>query len=72
MTVSIKRHYTHSTSDESIEAKRVMDAVLADLTELRTAFVALTAKMDADFGDVTNASVDYATSVDPAELVLIS
>jgi len=44
------------------------DAVFADLTAIRAAFVALTAKMDADFADVTNASVDYAASVNPAAL----
>lgn len=77
----------------------LFDAVLADLTELRTqltalrvdvaavrtqvlaghvdidvlraAFVALTAKMDADFADVTNASVDYASSVDPAAMTIV-
>ena len=72
MSVSIKQHFTHAPSQEAIEFKRVLDAVLADSTALRTAFVALTAKMDADFADVTNASVDYASSVDPAALTLIS
>lgn len=42
---------------------------IADLealvNDLRTQYVALLAKMDADFADVTNASVDYATSVPP-------
>ena len=66
MTVSIKKHYKHAPVQEQIEFKRVMDAVLADSTALRAAFVALTAKMDADFADVTNASTDYAASVDPA------
>jgi hypothetical protein len=72
MTVSIKKHYKHAPVQEQIEFKRVMDAVLADSTALRAAFVALTAKMDADFADVTNASTDYAASVDPAALTLVS
>lgn len=72
MSVSIKQHFTHAPSQEAIEFKRVLSAVLADSTALRTAFVALTAKMDADFADVTNASVDYASSVDPAALTLTS
>ena len=72
MTVSIKQHFKHAPTQESIEFKRIMDAVLADSTALRTSFVALTAKMDADFADVANASVDYAASVDPAALTLVS
>lgn len=44
------------------------NALRADVTAIRTAFLALTAKMDADFADVTNASADYAASVDPAAL----
>jgi len=71
MTISIKQHFKHAPTQESIEMKRVMSAVLADSTALREAFVALTAKMDLDFADVSNASVDYASSVDPAALTLV-
>ena len=70
MTVSIKQHFSHAPTQEAIEFKRVMSAVLADMTAMRTAITTLTAKMDADFADVTNASVDYAASVDPAALTL--
>lgn len=37
-------------------------AMLRKIDELTAAMKALTAKMDADFADVTNASVDYAAS----------
>ena len=36
MTVSIKQHFKHASSQESIEFKRVMTAVLADLTSVKT------------------------------------
>lgn len=78
MTVSIKRHFSHAPSQEQIEFKRVMDAVLADNTATRAAFVALTAKMDTDFtaqnAAVTSSQldVDYASTLDPAALTLIS
>jgi len=71
MSVSIKQHFKHAPAQEQIEFKRVTNAVLTDLTALRAAFVALTAKMDADFADVTGASVDYASSVNPAALTLV-
>ena len=71
MTVSIKKYYKHAPVQESIEFKRIMNAVLTDMTAVRSAFVALTAKMDADFADVANASTDYAASVDPAALTLV-
>ena len=54
-----------------------MDAVLADNTAMRAAFVALTAKLDTDFtaqnAAVTSSQldVDYADG-DPAALTLIS
>lgn len=71
MSVSIKKHFSHAPSQEQIEFKRVLGAVLADLTAVRTSVTDLTAKMDADFADVANASVDYAASVNPAALTLI-
>lgn len=70
MSVSIKQEFNCFNSQQEIELKRVMNAVQTDLSNLRSAFVALTAKMDADFADVTNASVDYASSVDPDALTL--
>lgn len=70
MTVSIKQHFTHAPSQESIEFKRVLGACQADLAAIRAAFVALTAKIDADSGD-TGGDSDYAATVDPAALNLI-
>ena len=67
---SIKQEFPTFESGQQIELKRALSAAQADLAALRAAFVALTAKMDADFADVANASVDYATSVDPAALTL--
>lgn len=46
--------------------KKVLNAVLVDLTALRAAFVALTAKLDAD--TVSGLDDDYASTCDPAEL----
>ena len=41
-----------------------------DVTALRTAFLALTAKIDADSGD-TGGDSDYAATVDPAALAVV-
>lgn len=41
------------------------NALRADVVELRTQLIALLTKMDADFADVSNASVDYVSSVSP-------
>ena len=41
-----------------------------DLTALRTAFVGLTAKLDADSGD-TGGDSDYAATLDPVALLTI-
>lgn len=43
----------------------VLDTIVDDLTAIRTAFVGMTAKLDADAG-VTD--TDYASSLDPAAL----
>ena len=78
MSVSIKKHFSHAPSQEQIEFKRVMDAVLADMTAVRAGFVALTAKLDTDFtaqnAAVTSSQldVDYASTTDPAALTLVS
>ena len=77
MSTSIKKHFTHVPSQEQIELKRVLAAVLADATAQRAAFVALTAKLDIDFtaqnAAVTSSQldVDYADG-DPAALTLVS
>jgi hypothetical protein len=70
MAVSIKQSFKHFEVQQQIEGKQQLTAILNDLTELRAQFVALLAKMDADFADVTNASTDYAASVTPAALEL--
>ena len=78
MSVSIKKHFSHAPAQEQIEFKRVMGAVLADNTAMRVAFAALTAKLDTDFTAqniaVTSSQLDenYASTVDPAALTLIS
>ena len=69
MSVSIKQHFTHAPTQESIEFKRVMDATLADSTAMRAAIVGITAKLDADTG-ITD--TDYAATWDPAALTLVS
>ncbi len=57
-----------ANNQDAVELAKALTAMQADIAALRAAFVALTAKMDADFANVTNASVDYATSVNPAAL----
>ena len=77
MTVSIKKHFSHAPTQEEIEFKRIMNAVLADNTATRTALTTLTAKLDTDFTAqniaVTSSQLDenYATTVDPAALTLV-
>jgi len=69
MTVSIKNHFSHATSQEAIEFKRIMDATLADLAALRASIVGVTAQLDLD---ATVTDTDYAANNDPAALNLIS
>jgi hypothetical protein len=47
------------------DAIAVLDSMLADITAIRAAVVAITAKLDADAG-VTD--TDYASTCDPAAL----
>ena len=68
MAVSIKKHYSHAPVQEQIEFKRIMNAVLTDLTAVRTSITGITAKLDADAG-VTD--TDYASLHDPAALTLV-
>lgn len=44
--------------------RAVKEKILDELQAMRDAFNALLAKMDADFADVTNASVDYESSLE--------
>lgn len=68
MAASIKELAPHTGADREAAATReLLTAVLADLAATRAAFVALTAKLDAD-GGVTD--VDYASTLDPAALQL--
>jgi hypothetical protein len=53
-------------SQLSLTEKAVLLGVLADLTELRTAFLALTAKLDADG---TLAATDFGSTTNPAALL---
>lgn len=54
-----------NTNTEHETERTILNSLLADVTALRTAFVALTAKLDADAG-VTD--VNYAATCDPAAL----
>ena len=51
------------------ELKKVLDAILVDMTALRTSITAVTAKLDADAG-VTD--TNYASTCNPAALTTIS
>lgn len=63
MTTSIAAKTVHQSERD------VLGALLADVTALRTAILAITAKLDAD-GGVTDA--DYAATCDPAALTTAS
>ena len=69
MSVSIKQHFSHAPTQEAIEFKRVMSAVLADSAALRASIVGITAQLDADTG--VN-DTDFAANNDPAALTLIA
>lgn len=66
MSTSVKQTTNAlSNSTDGIELARLLTAVQADLTALRTSFTTLTAKLDADAGV---ADVNYAAICDPAAL----
>lgn len=52
---------------EHADNDALLDAMLADITALRTAIVGITAKLDADAG-VTD--TNYAATLDPAALTV--
>ena len=54
---------------EHEDERAVLDAILADITALRAAVVAITAKLDADAG-VTD--TNYVATCDPAALTTTS
>jgi hypothetical protein len=56
-----------SDKSEAKAVRALLEAALADLTALRAAHLALTAKLDAD-GGVTD--VNYASTTNPAALTL--
>jgi hypothetical protein len=52
---------------EANATRKLLEAALADLTALRTSFLALTAKLDAD---ATVTDTNYAATTNPAALRL--
>lgn len=58
---------TSTASMSHAELQALLEAVLVDMTAIRTAVVGITAKLDADAG-VTD--TDYASSLDPAALTV--
>lgn len=70
MAESIKQRCSGmSPGDTTEQIRAVQLAILADLTALRAAVVAITAKLDADAG-VTD--TNYAATCNPAALTLTS
>lgn len=70
MAESIKQRLgAHRPRIEETELRKLLEAALADLTALRAAVVAITAKLDAD-GGVTD--TNYAATCNPAALTLTS
>ena len=70
MSVSIKKHFKFEGTQQEIELKRVFTAALADITALKAASAAFTAKLDTD-ATAQNAAVassqldtDYAATID--------
>jgi len=67
MTVSIKKHFSHAPAQEQIEFKRVMDAVLADLTSQKVvidAMVALSTELRTDMGTVATFQAALTAKLD--------
>lgn len=70
MSESIKeRMQSKAPAFSAYDQRLLLEAVLADLTALRAAIVAITAKLDADAG-VTD--TNYAATTNPAALTLTS
>lgn len=81
MSESIKeRIQTKAPAYSAYDHRLLLEAALTDLTALRAAFVALTAKLDvltaklnADAGVTdTNYATNFASTLDPAALTLTS
>ncbi len=67
MAFVISQNYKHMPTQEEVQMKNGMTAVLNDLAAIRAAFLALTAKLDIDTG--VN-STNYASTLNPAALEL--
>lgn len=63
MSESIKQRTNNLETGDARELRALLEAARVDINTLKTKMAALTAKMDADFADVTNASTDYASSI---------
>lgn len=50
--------------EAALADRAVKEKLLDEIQAMRDAFNALLAKMDADFADVTNASVDYESELE--------
>lgn len=50
--------------EAALSHRGTKEALLDEMQAMRDAFNALLAKMDADFADVANASVDYESSLE--------
>lgn len=64
MSVSIKQHFKFAGTQQEIELKRAFNAVLADVTALKAASAAFTAKLDADITAGGASETNYAAVVD--------
>ena len=53
---------TSVSAQDKFQLMQLFDAVYDDLADVRAKHTALLTKMDADFANVTNASVDYAST----------
>lgn len=61
-----RRDKTGNRFQDTVAPGSALQAVLIKQDEIIDQLKALTAKMDADFADVTNASTDYAASITDA------
>jgi len=64
MSVSIKKEFKCFPTQEQIELNRVVTAVLGDITALKAASAAFTAKLDSDITAGGASETNYAATVD--------
>ena len=67
---SIKKLFRHQPIQEQTDIREFADAVLADNVAMHAAFVAFTAKLDADITAGGASETNYAATLDPAALTL--